>query len=52
MAEAIPSQPKIGPASAVDIEYRAFARDFGDGAVVLSVVACRWRPGPATRRTF
>lgn len=47
MAETIPSQPKIGPASAGDIEYRAFARDFGDGAVVLSVVATSSYPvGP------
>jgi hypothetical protein len=37
---------KIGPASATDIEYRAFARDF-DGQVVVSVVATSSYPfGP------
>lgn len=41
------SQPKIGPATARDIEYRAFARDFGGGHVVLSVVATSSYPeGP------
>lgn len=40
-------QPKIGPASARDIEYRAFARDFGGGRVVLSAVATSSYPvGP------
>jgi hypothetical protein len=46
MSETSPAQPKIGPASATDIEYRAFARDFG-GPVVVSVVATSSYPvGP------
>jgi hypothetical protein len=47
MTETTSSQLRIGPASAGDIEYRAFARDFGDGTVVLSVVATSSYPaGP------
>lgn len=48
MSEATTSvHPIIGPASARDIEYRAFARDFGDGRVVLSAVATSSYPvGP------
>ena len=47
MAEPTSIQPTIGPASARDIEYRAFARDFGDGRMVLSVVATSSYPvGP------
>ena len=47
MAETTSIQPKIGPASARDIEYRAFTRDFGDGTAVLSAVATSSYPvGP------
>jgi hypothetical protein len=46
MAETTSTRPKIGPASAQDIEYRAFARDFG-GQIVLSAVATSSYPvGP------
>ena len=47
MPETTSILPKTGPASARDIEYRAFARDFGDGRVVLSAVATSSYPvGP------
>ena len=39
MPETTSIQPKIGPANADDIEYWAFARDFGGGTVVVSAVA-------------
>jgi hypothetical protein len=46
VTETSPTQPKIGPAKAGDIEYRAFARDFS-GQVVVSVVATSSYPeGP------
>ena len=47
MSETPSIQPKIGPASADDNAYRAFARDFGGGRVVLSAVATSSYPvGP------
>ncbi|HET7233527.1 MAG TPA: hypothetical protein VFJ16_26180 [Longimicrobium sp.] len=47
MAETTSIHPIIGPAKAKDIQYRAFARDFGDGHVVLSAVATSSYPvGP------
>jgi hypothetical protein len=39
MPETTSINPITGPAKAKDIEYRAFARDFGGGNVVLSAVA-------------
>jgi hypothetical protein len=47
MPETTSIQPKIGPASANDIEYRAFVRDFGEGRVLLYATATSSYPvGP------
>jgi len=39
MPETTSTQPIIGPADSATIEYRAFARDFGDGQVIVSAMA-------------